>query len=81
MFLSITDNNLGEFLGVITLIGAVAGERRESELKLPWENDIVSSFDDGQSLNTYVGCNHLSSDSIGGRQSFGDSTGEFWLSL
>ena len=73
--------NLGEFLGVITLIGIVTKERGESELKLPLENDIVSSFDDRQGLNTDIGCNHLSSESIGGRPSFGDSTLKFWLSL
>jgi len=72
--------NLGEFLGVITLIGAIAGERR-IEAQLPWENDTASSFDDRQGLNTIFGCNHLSGDSIGGRPSFGDSTLKFWLSL
>jgi len=65
---------------VITLIGAVVSEE-ESELKLPWENDIVSSLDDRQGLSTDVGCNHLFGDSIGGRPSFGDSTLKFWLSL
>jgi len=65
---------------VITLIGVVAGEE-ESKLTLPWENDVVSSFDDRQGLNIDVGCNHLSGDSIGGRPSFGDSTLKFWLSL
>ena len=72
--------NLGEFLGVITLIGAVARERR-IEAQLPWENDTVSSFDDRQGLNTVSSCNHLFGDSIGGRPSFGDSTLKFWLSL
>ena len=65
---------------MITLIGAVVGERR-IEAQLPWENDIASSFDDRQGLNTDFGCSHLYGDSIGGRPSFGDSTTKFWLSL
>ena len=64
---------------MITLIGAVAGERR-IEAQLPWENDTVPDFDDRQGLGTYFGCNHLSSDSTGGRPSFGDSTLKFWHS-
>ena len=68
--------NLGEFLGVITLIGAVVGERR-IEAQLPWENDTASSFDDRQGLDIVSGCNHLSGDSIGGRPTFGDSTLNF----
>ena len=43
--------NLGEFLGVITLTGTVAGERR-IEAQLPWENDTVPDFDDRQGLGT-----------------------------
>ena len=53
---------------MITLIGAVAGERR-IEAQLPWEDDIVSSFDDRQGLNTEFGCNHLSGDSTSGKPS------------
>jgi len=65
---------------VITLIGTIA-EEEESELKLPWENDIVSSLDDRQGLSIDAGCNHLSGDSIGGRPSFSDFTLKFWLNL
>jgi len=64
---------------VITLIGAVAEERR-IEAQLPWEKDTASSFDNGQGLNTVSGCNHLSGDSTGGRPIFGDSTLQFWHS-
>ena len=65
---------------MITLTGAVVGERR-IEAKLPWENDTTSRFDDRQGLNTVSGCNNLSGNSIGGRPTFGDSTLKFWLSL
>ena len=64
---------------MITLIGVVAGERR-IEAQLPWENEIVLDFDDRQVLEIFFGCSHLSSDSTGGRPSFGDSTLEFWCS-
>ena len=38
---------------MITLIGAVAGERR-IEAQLPWENDTVLDFDDRQGLGTFL---------------------------
>jgi ribonuclease HI len=36
----------------------------ETEAQLPWET-TRSNFDDRQSLDTFLGCNHLSGDSIG----------------
>ncbi len=38
---------------MITLIGAIAGERR-IEARLPWENDTVPDFDDRQGLGTFM---------------------------
>ena len=76
MFPSIFDIQPRRVSYQITLIGVISGERR-IEVQLPWENDIVPSFDDRQGLDTVSGCNHLSGNSIGGRPTFGDSTLQF----